>query len=247
MVIPEESATPIKRGVLRKIAKTFDPLGLASPQTLQGKLIYREICEKKVPWDGVLPNKLMKKLTQWERLLPDKVTTLRTLAKHQQEIQSRELHTFGDASIKGVSSAVYAVVRQKAGVTQGLVTAKSRLAKKGLTIPRLELVSAHMATNLVSNVHEALEGFPVTSLHGWLDSTVALHWILAAGDYKQFVSNWVCKIRAHEQIQWRHVPTRENPADLGSRGGEVNRDKLWWNGPEWLTLASRYYKCFQRK
>ena len=91
-----------------------------------------------------------------------------------------------------------------------------------------------MATNLVSNVHEALEGFPVTSLHGWLDSIVALHWILAAGDYKQFVSNRVCKIRAHEQIQWRHVPTRENPADLGSRGGEVNGDKLWWYGPEWL-------------
>ena len=91
-----------------------------------------------------------------------------------------------------------------------------------------------MAKNLVSNVHEALEGFPVTSLHGWLDSTVALHWILAAGDYKQFVSNRVRKIRSHEQIQWRHIPTRENPADLGSRGGEVTEDKLWWNGPDWL-------------
>ena len=76
-----------------------------------------------------------------------------------------------------------------------------------------------MAKNLVSNVHEALEGFPVTSLHGWLDSTVALHWILAAGDYKQFVSNRVRKIRSHEQIQWRHIPTRENPGELGSRGG----------------------------
>ena len=182
MVIPKESATPTKRGVLCKLAKTFDPLGLASPQTLQGKLIYREICEKKVAWDGFLPNELMKKLTRWERLLPDKVTTPRTLAKHQQEIQLIELHTFGDASIKGVSSAVYAVVRQRTGVTQGLVTAKSRLAKQRLTIPRLDLVSAHMATNLISNVHKALEGFPVTSLHGWLDSTVALHWILAAGD-----------------------------------------------------------------
>lgn len=70
---------------------------------------------------------------------------------------------------------MYAIVRQKTGVTQGLVAAKSRLAKQGLTIPRLELVSAHMSTNLVSNVYEALDGFPVTSLHGWLDSTVALH------------------------------------------------------------------------
>jgi hypothetical protein len=35
------------------------------------------------------------------------------------------------------------------GTTQQLVAVKSRLAKKGLTIPRLELVEAHMATNLL--------------------------------------------------------------------------------------------------
>ncbi len=92
-----------------------------------------------------------------------------------------------------------------------------------------------MAANLVSNVHEALDGFPVMSSHGWLDSTVALHWIRGAGDYKQFVANRVRKIQSHPQIQWRHIPTQENPADLGSRGGEVKNNKLWWDGPEWLS------------
>ena len=43
--------------------------------------------------------------------------------------------------------------------SQGLVTAKSRLAKKGLTIPRLKLVAGHMTPNLVSNVRDALKGF----------------------------------------------------------------------------------------
>ena len=61
--------------------------------------------------------------------MPDKVTTPRTLAKHREEIESIELHTFGDASIKGVSSVMYVVVRQKTEVTHGLVAAKSRLAK----------------------------------------------------------------------------------------------------------------------
>ena len=70
-----------------------------------------------------------------------------------------------------------AVVRQASGTTQGLVAAKSLLAKKNLTIPRLELVLAYMATNLVDNVREALEEFPVCQVFGWLDSTVALHWI----------------------------------------------------------------------
>ena len=79
--------------------------------------------------------------------------------------------------MKGISAAVYTVVEQPSGRNQGLDTAKSGLSKKGLTIPHLELVSGHMATNLVYNVEEALEGFPVRKVYGWLDSTVALHWI----------------------------------------------------------------------
>ena len=35
-------------------------------------------------------------------------------------------------------------------------------------------------------------------------------------------------------IQWRHVPTDQNPADLGSRGGSVVNKQLWWSGPAWL-------------
>ena len=151
----------------------------------------------------------------------------------REDIQSIELHAFGDASGEGVSSVVYAVVRQPSGVSQGLVAAKARLAKQGLTIPRLELVSVHMAANLVGNVQRALEGFPVTVLQGWLDSTVALHWIMR-GNFKQFVANRVAKIKSNTQLEWRHVPTKENPADLGSRGGPVKGNQLWWKGPEWL-------------
>ena len=60
---------------------------------------------------------------------------------------------------------------------QGLLAAKARLAKKGLTMPRLELISAHMAANLVDNVRSALEGYVVRSVYEWTDSTVVLHWI----------------------------------------------------------------------
>ena len=46
---------------------------------------------------------------------------------------------------KATAAAVYAVVHQESG------------RKKGLTIPRLELISAQMAANLVDNVRSALE------------------------------------------------------------------------------------------
>ena len=114
------------------------------------------------------------------------------------------------------------------------MTAKARLVKKELTIPRLELVSAHMATNLVVNVRNALKEFPEPTIYVWLDSTVALHWIVGNGQYRQFVANRVHKIRQHPGIQWRYAPTADNPADLASGGGMVTNAELWWNGPSWL-------------
>lgn len=70
---------------------------------------------------------------------------------------------------------VYGVISRPSGDSVGLIATKARLAKQGLIIPRLELVSGHMAINLIVNVKEALEGFPVGEMFCWLDSSVALH------------------------------------------------------------------------
>ena len=38
--------------------------------------------------------------------------------------------------------------------------------------------------------------------------------------------------------QWRHVPGKENPADLGTRGADpsqLKNSKFLWVGPAWLT------------
>lgn len=98
-------------------------------------------------------------------------------------------------------------------------------AKRNLTIPRLELVAGHMAVNLITNVQSALSAYPNT-VHCWLDSTVAPYWIKGQGEYRQFVSNRVHKIKQHRQVTWHHVPTEDNPADLGSRGGNVVNNTL---------------------
>ncbi|KAK3719160.1 hypothetical protein QZH41_005637 [Actinostola sp. cb2023] len=232
---PAEPANQTKRGILGKVARIYDPLGLTSPVTLGGKLLYRDACDVKLAWDAELPTEVSSKWSKWEESLPDKITVPRSIATHQEEIEEVELHAFGDASGKGVCAAVYAVIKQPTGVNQGLVAAKARLAKRGLTIPRLELVSGHMAVNLLTNVSAALDGFSMSSRHGWLDSSVALHWIRGQGQYKQFVSNRVQKIQDHPEITWHHVSTKDNPADVGSRSGKVSEHTLWWKGPPWLT------------
>ncbi|XP_028404021.1 uncharacterized protein LOC114526636 [Dendronephthya gigantea] len=230
--IPNDTANCTKRGILGKMARIYDPLGLISPLTLTGKTLYRDACDLRIAWDAPLPSTLQQRWWKYEQVLPSQVTVPRSLAKSEEPIESIELHAFGDASGIGVSAAVYAIVRQPSSVSSGLVTAKSRLAKKGLTIPRLELVSGHMATNLVHNVKQSLEGFPVQRVLGWLDSTVALHWIRGNGEFKQFVGNRVRKIQERSYIEWRHVTSADNPADLGSRGGNVKQSgSLWWKGP----------------
>ena len=217
-----------------KLAKVYDPLGFASPTTLSGKLLYRKTCELKIAWDAELPEELVKPLSRWEESLPPSIAVPRPLMAER--ITNSDLHCFREANGRGVSAALYAVVTQSSGVNVGFITAKVRLPKQGLSILQLELVSGHMAINLITNTKDALEGFSVSEMYCWLDSTVALHWIREVGNYKQFVSNRISKIQQHSNVQWRHVTSQENPTDLGSRGGSVQGEELWWRGPKWLAV-----------
>ena len=45
---------------------------------------------------------------------------------------------------------------------------------------------------------------------------------------------WWGKIQNYEVKSWRYIPTAQNPADLGSCGGPVSNNDLWWKGPAWL-------------
>ena len=67
------------------------------------------------------------------------------------------------------------------------------LEKKGLTMPKLDLIFAQMPANLVDNV-SALERYVVRSLYGQTDSTAVLHWITGHGSLEQFVFNRVALI-----------------------------------------------------
>ena len=64
---------------------------------------------------------------------------------------------------------------------------------------------------------------------------VVLHWLKGKGDYKQFVSNRINKINEKAYFTWKHVPSHQNPADIGSIGVCRNQiPELWWTGPSWV-------------
>ena len=84
-----------------------------------------------------MPKYLVKKWLKWEGQLSCLVEIPRALPQSQEPINEISLHSFGDASGKGVAAVVYAVVAQPTKTYQGLVASKGLLAKAELTIPRL--------------------------------------------------------------------------------------------------------------
>ncbi|UYV84344.1 hypothetical protein LAZ67_X001901, partial [Cordylochernes scorpioides] len=57
-----------------------------------------------------------------------------------------------------------------------------------------------------------------------------------------FIGNRVAEIQSCPQIRvWRYVPTRDNPADMASRGilgSDLKQTTIWWRGPTWLSAES---------
>ncbi|XP_058816128.1 uncharacterized protein LOC131679415 [Topomyia yanbarensis] len=66
-----------------------------------------------------------------------------------------------------------------------------------------------------------------------------LRWINAVPTtWSTFIANRVAKIQnLTEEWEWRHVPGKNNPADLISRGvspQDILSNAFWWQGPTWL-------------
>lgn len=121
ITVPTEKATLSKRSILAKLAKLYDPLGIVSPKTLSGQLIYCAVCDTKGAWDTDLSRDLAKLWVKWVSRLSESFTIPRTLDVHQEKIEQIYLHSFGDTYLNGVAACVNAVIRQASRTKQGLI------------------------------------------------------------------------------------------------------------------------------
>ena len=190
----------------------------------------------KLKWDEGVPKEIEQRWNCWIQSLIKNpmLSVLRSvmLVKNSE----LELHGFGDTSKVSVCAAVYVVeYEEKNTISQNLLAAKSRIALSETSIPRLELVTAHMLAKLQNNIVTALNNERIISSHYWTDSTTVLHWLVNKGTWSVFVRNRINKIKELAGVNWKHVPTEHNPSDLGTKG--VHTSKLgdfWLKGPSWF-------------
>jgi len=194
-------------------------------------------------WDEPTPEQALRRWEKWLSSLPDLCSISIPHSFHlnsYENMQKCQIHCFADASTLAYGAVCYIhAVDYKSEVVCTLGMAKSRLVPAEETsIPRLQLMAAMMAVELERSVKKELNLDPRPSVF-WTDSKVVLQSI--RNDSKRFPSFVARRLALIEKntciSNWRHVPTKQNPADLVSRGttpAALVRSEIWLTGPEFL-------------
>lgn len=231
-----------RRGVLSIINSVFDPLGLASPVTIQGRALLRELTCDTSDWDAPLPEGKRSEWVTWRDSLlelkelhiprtytPDSLTNAQRL----------ELCVFSDASTMAIGAVAYLRAIDEDGNSNiGFVLGKAKLAPQCKpTIPRLELCGAVLAVEMAELILDEMD-LKMDAVKFYCDSKVVLGYI--HNEVKRFyvyVHNRVQRIRqSTKPEQWLYVPTEHNPADHASRAVSASNlaKTTWFSGPAFL-------------
>ncbi|XP_062537725.1 uncharacterized protein LOC134206062 [Armigeres subalbatus] len=251
--INENDECPTKRMILSETAKIFDPLGLLAPTVVIAKLLMQHLWKERLDWDDKISDEQFRIWSRFRSEL-NSVNNIRIDRRLTMDAaETTELHGFADASLVAYGCCLY--LRSVDGVGNArvrLICAKSKVTPlkqtqretdaadklEDMTVPRLELCAATLLVEQMNIVRETI-AVSLSKVVLWSDSKIVLCWLK---NMKQetpvFVKNRVLKIRQLSQnVEWRHVSTKMNPADLVSRGmfpSELKNSDLWWTGPAFL-------------
>ncbi|XP_063618746.1 uncharacterized protein LOC134791628 [Cydia splendana] len=231
-----------KRNILSAIAKIYDSIGILAPTVIIAKILMQDIWKAKIDWDMVIPEDLQRTWLEFQANLPE-LKNINVPRYYFSDIPTWiTLIGFSDASAKAFGAVVYfrATYPHKEP-TCSLVMAKTRVSPiRVQSLPRLELSGCLLLAHLVDKLRRAFKDkFKIHDIVLFTDSQIVLHWIKSP--YKKlhtFVSHRLMEIiELTKSEMWNYVNTKENAADLLTRGvypQNLQSNSLWWNGPDWL-------------
>ena len=99
-----------KRKMLSAINGVYDLLGLAAPVTITGRILYSEVCLRKLRWDQVVPGEIQRSWNNWLKGMEKCPSINVPHSVVSKDVRRIDLHGFADASKLAVSAAFYALV-----------------------------------------------------------------------------------------------------------------------------------------
>ena len=156
-----------RRGVLSVLNSLYDPLRLAAPVIVRGKLLLRSMMAsvsniQPESWDEPLAEEQRPTWEAWCKALQAltllMVPRCYTVASST-GVRRREVHTFCDASNNAIGAVSYLRAVQDDGSSQvSFVFGKAKLAPShATTIPRLELCVATLGIEITELINQELD------------------------------------------------------------------------------------------
>ncbi|XP_065186610.1 uncharacterized protein LOC135817366 [Sycon ciliatum] len=241
--VPDLSKQVTKRSFLSATASVFDPLGFVGPYVVSARQLIQDMWLLALDWDEPLPDVLSQRVTGWYADLAE--LSHLSIPRCLQAVEagsptSRQIHVFTDASETAYGAVSYLrCVYDDGHVSTALIASRARVAPlAAISIPRLELLAAVMGMQLAIWSSDVLS-LPASEATIWTDSLNVLYWIRnRARSFKPFIATRIGEIQqSTSPSQWRHVPTKVNPADVLSRGSSAQaliHNELWWSAPDFL-------------
>ena len=261
-----EAKEVTRRVFLSLTSQLFDVMGYVLPFSMKMRIILPHLFQNGITWDenlegrtykedGVtkkdeMANRAVKTFRQWCRQIPllKKVKIPRWIGG-----ELKGIAIFCDASMEGIGVVAYSVCKDTNGtMISRKLFARSRLAPKTLrnkvrqgdemSVARLELVGNVFAGEMGQYICKAIHISPgMLALFG--DSLCNIQRIQKGPDSCQkWEAARVTKVLQNTSVdQWSFCPGQENPADLPSRGEDLDvllgeKQALWDEGPKWLVL-----------
>ena len=150
-----------------------------SPVIIRIKMFFQELCLNKMEWDEPLTGQL---LSKWNTLLSGFKGIVTSIPRCYfwsvtESSNKCTLHGFCDTSLGAYAAVVYVRIEMVSGTSVSFVASKTRVAPVSKQIiPRLELLSALLLSNLITTVTAALrEDVQIDSVICYTDSRVSLY------------------------------------------------------------------------
>ena len=239
-----------RRGLLGIINSIYDPLGLACPAVLKGKLLMREaqrIKGKSIPqgeaeWDIPLPDELLCEWTDWVDSL-NHLSLIKVPRCHKPNgfgrVKRYELHCFSDASKDAIGLVLYLrCINDLGKIALAFIHGSSKVCPRSAdTIPRLELCACMDAVRVCAKLKREI-GLPIEEVFFYTDSLIVLGYLRnATKQFSRYVGRRIEEILKYSSVQqWSHISGVHNVSDLATRPqspAQLSQSK-WLTGPEFL-------------